>query len=150
MLLTTQDFFKDLDSNTTIIGASADLGELFAKIRMGVDDASRLDTNNIDTFNLSDKSSSENDIGPCEEVNVRRAGQKLISEKLDIHNDIDVVLVGIELKEWEDSSMGCKVDSSEEIVDMQIKGFSALFEYEGATFEIHTNSDVSMVVECTK
>ena len=48
-----------LDSNTTIIGSSADLGELFAKIRIGVNDASRIDTNNtdIDTSSLSDKSS---------------------------------------------------------------------------------------------
>ena len=138
-----------LDSNTTIIGSSADLGELFAKIRIGVDDASRIDTNNINTSSLSYKSSLENDIGPCEEVNVRRAGQKLISEKLNINNDIDVKLVGIESKEWEDSSMGCKVDSSEEAVDMQIKGFLALFEYEGDTFEVHTNLDGTMVVECT-
>ena len=139
-----------MDSNTTIIGSSTDLGELFAKIRIGVNDASRIDTNNIDTSSLSDKSSLENDIGPCSEVNVRRAGQKLISEKLDINNDIDVKLVGIESREWEDSSMVCKVDSSEEIVDMKIKGFSALFEYMGETFQINTNSDVTMVVECLK
>ena len=94
--------------------------------------------------------SLENDIGPCSEVNVRRAGQKLISEKLDINNDIDVKLVGIESREWEDSSMGCKVDSSEEIVDMKIKGFSALFEYMGETFQINTNTDVTMVIECLK
>jgi len=139
-----------LDSNTTIIGSSTDLGELFAKIRIGVNDASRIDTNNIDTSSLSDESSLENDIGPCLEVNVRRAGQKVISEKLDINNDIDIKLVGLESKEWKDSSMGCKVDSSEEVVDMKIKGFSALFEYMGETFQINTNSDATMVVECLK
>ena len=104
----------------------------------------------MDISSVSDESSSEDNIGPCLEVNVRRAGQKLISEKLNINNDIDVKLVGIESKEWKDSSMGCKADSSQEIVDMPIKGFSALFEYQGDTFQIHTNSNVTMVVECLK
>ena len=46
--------------------------------------------------------------------------------------------------------MGCKIDSSEEPVEMQIEGFLALFEYLGNTYEIHTNSDVSVVVECVQ
>ena len=72
----------------------------------------------------------------------------MISEKLDINNDIDVKLVSIDTKQWNDSSMGCKVDSSEEPVVVKINGFVAIFEYEGDTFEIHTNEDATMVVEC--
>ncbi len=133
-----------LASNTTIIGSSTDLGELFAKIRIGVNDASRIDINY--TSSIIDR--SDTGVSSCEEVDVRRAGQKLISEKLDINNDIDVKLVSIDSKQWNDSSMGCKVDSSEEPVVVKINGFVAFFEYDGDTFEIHTNEDATMVVEC--
>ena len=133
-----------LASNTTIIGSSTDLGELFAKIRIGVNDASRIDIN----YTSSIIERSDTGVSSCEEVDVRRAGQKLISEKLDINNDIDVKLVSIESKQWNDSSMGCKVDSSEEPVVVKINGFVAFFEYDGDTFEIHTNEDATMVVEC--
>ncbi len=133
-----------LASNTTIIGSSTDLGELFAKIRIGVNDASRIDIN----YTSSIIESSDTGVSSCEEVDVRRAGQKLISEKLDINNDIDVKLVSIDPKQWNDSSMGCKVDSSEEPVVVKINGFVAFFEYEGDTFEVHTNEDATMVVEC--
>ena len=133
-----------LASNTTIIGSSTDLGELFAKIRIGVNDASRIDIN----YNSSIIERPDTGVSSCEEVDVRRAGQKLISEKLDINNDIDVKLVSIDSKQWNDSSMGCKVDSSEEQVVVKINGFVAFFEYDGDTFEIHTNEDATMVVEC--
>ena len=133
-----------LASNTTIIGSSTDLGELFAKIRIGVNDASRIDINY--TSSIVDR--SDTGVSSCEEVDVRRAGQKLISEKLDINNDIDVKLVSIDSKQWNDSSMGCKVDSSEEPVVVKINGFVAFFEYDGDTFEVHTNEDATMVVEC--
>ena len=133
-----------LASNTTIIGSSTDLGELFAKIRIGVNDASRIDINYVSS-NIELPATG---VSSCEEVDVRRAGQKLISEKLDINNDIDVKLVSIDPKQWNDSSMGCKVDSSEEPVVVKINGFVAIFEYEGDTFEIHTNEDATMVVEC--
>ena len=133
-----------LASNTTIIGSSTDLGELFAKIRIGVNDASRIDIN----YNSSIIERPDTGVSSCEEVDVRRAGQKLISEKLDINNDIDVKLVSIDTKQWNDSSMGCKVDSSEEPVVVKINGFVAFFEYEGDTFEVHTNEDATMVVEC--
>ena len=133
-----------LASNTTIIGSSTDLGELFAKIRIGVNDASRIDIN----YTSSIIERSDTGVSSCEEVDVRRAGQKLISEKLDINNDIDVKLVSIDPKQWNDSSMGCKVDSSEEPVVVKINGFVAFFEYDGDTFEIHTNEDATMVVEC--
>ena len=133
-----------LASNTTIIGSSTDLGELFAKIRIGVNDASRIDIN----YNSSIIERPDTGVSSCEEVDVRRAGQKLISEKLDINNDIDVKLVSIDPKQWNDSSMGCKVDSSEEPVVVKINGFVAFFEYDGDTFEIHTNEDATMVVEC--
>ena len=133
-----------LASNTTIIGSSTDLGELFAKIRIGVNDASRIDINY--TSSIIDR--SDTGVSSCEEVDVRRAGQKLISEKLDINNDIDVKLVSIDTKQWNDSTMGCKVDSSEEPVVVKINGFVAFFEYDGDTFEIHTNEDATMVVEC--
>ena len=133
-----------LASNTTIIGSSTDLGELFAKIRIGVNDASRIDIN----YTSSIIERSDTGVSSCEEVDVRRAGQKLISEKLDINNDIDVKLVSIDTKQWNDSSMGCKVDSSEEPVVVKINGFVAFFEYDGDTFEIHTNEDATMVVEC--
>ena len=137
-----------LASNTTIIGSSVDLGEMFAKIRVGVEDASKIDEGiyKEDSFILS----TDNSIGPCQEVDVRRAGQKLISEKLDINNDIDVILISIESRVWKDSSMGCEVDSSEELAKMQIEGFQALFEYEGNTYEIHSNTDASVVVECVQ
>ena len=133
-----------LASNTTIIGSSTDLGELFAKIRIGVNDASRIDINY--TSSIIDR--SDTGVSSCEEVDVRRAGQKLISEKIDINNDIDVQLVSIDRQQWNDSSMGCKVDSSEEPVVVKINGFVAFFEYDGDTFEIHTNEDATMVVEC--
>ena len=133
-----------LASNTTIIGSSTDLGELFAKIRIGVNDASRIDIN----YNSSIIERPDTGVSSCEEVDVRRAGQKLISEKLDINNDIDVKLVSIDSKQWNDSSMGCKVDSSEEPVVVKINGFVAFFEYDGDTFEVHTNEDATMVVEC--
>ena len=133
-----------LASNTTIIGSSTDLGELFAKIRIGVNDASRIDINYVSS-NIELPATG---VSSCEEVDVRRAGQKLISEKLDINNDIDVKLVSIDSKQWNDSSMGCKVDSSEEPVVVKINGFVAFFEYDGDTFEIHTNEDATMVVEC--
>ena len=133
-----------LASNTTIIGSSTDLGELFAKIRIGVNDASRIDIN----YTSSIIERSDTGVSSCEEVDVRRAGQKLISEKLDINNDIDVKLVSIDPKQWNDSSMGCKVDSSEEPVVVKINGFVAFFEYDGDTFEVHTNEDATMVVEC--
>ena len=133
-----------LASNTTIIGSSTDLGELFAKIRIGVNDASRIDIN----YTSSIIERPDTGVSSCEEVDVRRAGQKLISEKLDINNDIDVKLVSIDPKQWNDSSMGCKVDSSEEPVVVKINGFVAFFEYEGDTFEVHTNEDATMVVEC--
>ena len=133
-----------LASNTTIIGSSTDLGELFAKIRIGVNDASRIDMNYVSS-NIELPATG---VSSCEEVDVRRAGQKLISEKLDINNDIDVKLVSIDSKQWNDSSMGCKVDSSEEPVVVEINGFVAFFEYEGDTFEVHTNEDATMVVEC--
>ena len=133
-----------LASNTTIIGSSTDLGELFAKIRIGVNDASRIDIN----YNSSIIDRPDTGVTSCEEVDVRRAGQKFISEKIDINNDIDVRLVSIEPKQWNDSSMGCKVDSSEEPVVVKINGFVAFFEYDGDTFEIHTNEDATMVVEC--
>ena len=133
-----------LASNTTIIGSSTDLGELFAKIRIGVNDASRIDIN----YTSSIIERSDTGVSSCEEVDVRRAGQKLISEKLDINNDIDVKLVSIDSKQWNDSSMGCKVDSSEEPVVVKINGFVAFFEYDGDTFEVHTNEDATMVVEC--
>ena len=133
-----------LASNTTIIGSSTDLGELFAKIRIGVNDASRIDIN----YTSSIIERPDTGVSSCEEVDVRRAGQKLISEKLDINNDIDVKLVSIDTKQWNDSSMGCKVDSSEEPVVVKINGFVAFFEYDGDTFEIHTNEDATMVVEC--
>ena len=133
-----------LASNTTIIGSSTDLGELFAKIRIGVNDASRIDIN----YTSSIIERPDTGVSSCEEVDVRRAGQKLISEKLDINNDIDVKLVSIDSKQWNDSSMGCKVDSSEEPVVVKINGFVAFFEYDGDTFEIHTNEDATMVVEC--
>ena len=133
-----------LASNTTIIGSSTDLGELFAKIRIGVNDASRIDTD----YTSSIIERPDTGVSSCEEVDVRRAGQKLISEKLDINNDIDVKLVSIDSKQWNDSSMGCKVDSSEEPVVVKINGFVAFFEYEGDTFEVHTNEDATMVVEC--
>ena len=133
-----------LASNTTIIGSSTDLGELFAKIRIGVNDASRIDIN----YTSSIIERSDTGVSSCEEVDVRRAGQKLISEKLDINNDIDVKLVSIDTKQWNDSSMGCKVDSSEEPVVVKINGFVAFFEYDGDTFEVHTNEDATMVVEC--
>ena len=133
-----------LASNTTIIGSSTDLGELFAKIRIGVNDASRIDTD----YTSSIIERPDTGVSSCEEVDVRRAGQKLISEKLDINNDIDVKLVSIDTKQWNDSSMGCKVDSSEEPVVVKINGFVAFFEYDGDTFEIHTNEDATMVVEC--
>ena len=133
-----------LASNTTIIGSSTDLGELFAKIRIGVNDASRIDINYVSS-NIELPATG---VSSCEEVDVRRAGQKLISEKLDINNDIDVKLVSIDTKQWNDSSMGCKVDSSEEPVVVKINGFVAFFEYDGDTFEIHTNEDATMVVEC--
>ena len=133
-----------LASNTTIIGSSTDLGELFAKIRIGVNDASRIDINY--TSSIIDR--SDTGVSSCEEVDVRRAGQKLISEKLDINNDIDVKMVSIDSKQWNDSSMGCKVDSSEEPVVVKINGFVAFFEYDGDTFEVHTNEDATMVVEC--
>ena len=133
-----------LASNTTIIGSSTDLGELFAKIRIGVNDASRIDINYVSS-NIELPATG---VSSCEEVDVRRAGQKLISEKLDINNDIDVKMVSIDSKQWNDSSMGCKVDSSEEPVVVKINGFVAIFEYAGDTFEIHTNEDATMVVEC--
>ena len=133
-----------LASNTTIIGSSTDLGELFAKIRIGVNDASRIDMNYVSS-NIELPATG---VSSCEEVDVRRAGQKLISEKIDINNDIDVQLVSIDRKQWNDSSMGCKVDSSEEPVVVKINGFVAIFEYAGDTFEIHTNEDATMVVEC--
>ena len=133
-----------LASNTTIIGSSTDLGELFAKIRIGVNDASRIDIN----YTSSIIERSDTGVSSCEEVDVRRAGQKLISEKLDINNDIDVKLVSIDSKQWNDSSMGCKVDSSEEPVVVKINGFVAFFEYDGDTFEVHTNEDATMAVEC--
>ena len=133
-----------LASNTTIIGSSTDLGELFAKIRIGVNDASRIDINYVSS-NIELPATG---VSSCEEVDVRRAGQKLISEKLDINNDIDVKLVSIDTKQWNDSSMGCKVDSSEEPVVVKINGFVAFFEYDGDTFEVHTNEDATMVVEC--
>ena len=133
-----------LASNTTIIGSSTDLGELFAKIRIGVNDASRIDINYVSS-NIELPATG---VSSCEEVDVRRAGQKLISEKIDINNDIDVQLVSIDRQQWNDSSMGCKVDSSEEPVVVKINGFVAIFEYEGDTFEIHTNEDATMVVEC--
>ena len=133
-----------LASNTTIIGSSTDLGELFAKIRIGVNDASRIDIN----YTSSIIERPDTGVSSCEEVDVRRAGQKLISEKLDINNDIDVKLVSIDPKQWNDSSMGCKVDSSEEPVVVKINGFVAFFEYDGDTFEVHTNEDATMVVEC--
>ena len=133
-----------LASNTTIIGSSTDLGELFAKIRIGVNDASRIDIN----YTSSIIERSDTGVSSCEEVDVRRAGQKLISEKIDINNDIDVQLVSIDRKQWNDSSMGCKVDSSEEPVVVKINGFVAFFEYNGDTFEVHTNEDATMVVEC--
>ena len=133
-----------LASNTTIIGSSTDLGELFAKIRIGVNDASRIDIN----YNSSIIERPDTGVSSCEEVDVRRAGQKLISEKLDINNDIDVKMVSIDTKQWNDSSMGCKVDSSEEPVVVKINGFVAFFEYDGDTFEIHTNEDATIVVEC--
>ena len=133
-----------LASNTTIIGSSTDLGELFAKIRIGVNDASRIDMNYVSS-NIELPATG---VSSCEEVDVRRAGQKLISEKLDINNDIDVQMVSIGPKQWNDSSMGCKVDSSEEPVVVKINGFVAFFEYDGDTFEIHTNEDATMVVEC--
>ena len=133
-----------LASNTTIIGSSTDLGELFAKIRIGVNDASRIDIN----YTSSIIERSDTGVSSCEEVDVRRAGQKLISEKIDINNDIDVQLVSIDRQQWNDSSMGCKVDSSEEPVVVKINGFVAIFEYAGDTFEIHTNEDATMVVEC--
>ena len=72
----------------------------------------------------------------------------MISEKLDIHNDIDVKLISITLREWKDTAMGCEIDSSEEPVEMQIKGFEAIFEYMGETFEIHLNADTTLIVEC--
>ena len=133
-----------LASNTTIIGSSTDLGELFAKIRIGVNDASRIDINYVSS-NIELPATG---VSSCEEVDVRRAGQKLISEKIDINNDIDVQLVSIDRQQWNDSSMGCKVDSSEEPVVVKINGFVAFFEYDGDTFEIHTNEDATMVVEC--
>ena len=133
-----------LASNTTIIGSSTDLGELFAKIRIGVNDASRIDTD----YTSSIIERPDTGVSSCEEVDVRRAGQKLISEKLDINNDIDVKMVSIDTKQWNDSSMGCKVDSSEEPVVVKINGFVAFFEYDGDTFEVHTNEDATMVVEC--
>ena len=133
-----------LASNTTIIGSSTDLGELFAKIRIGVNDASRIDINYVSS-NIELPATG---VSSCEEVDVRRAGQKLISEKLDINNDIDVKLVSVDPKQWNDSSMGCKVDSSEEPVVVKINGFVAFFEYDGDTFEVHTNEDATMVVEC--
>ena len=133
-----------LASNTTIIGSSTDLGELFAKIRIGVNDASRIDINYVSS-NIELPATG---VSSCEEVDVRRAGQKLISEKIDINNEIDVQLVSIDRKQWNDSSMGCKVDSSEEPVVVKINGFVAFFEYEGDTFEVHTNEDATMVVEC--
>ena len=133
-----------LASNTTIIGSSTDLGELFAKIRIGVNDASRIDIN----YTSSIIERPDTGVSSCEEVDVRRAGQKLISEKLDINNDIDVKMVSIDSKQWNDSSMGCKVDSSEEPVVVKINGFVAFFEYDGDTFEVHTNEDATMVVEC--
>ena len=139
-----QAYKEYLASNTTIIGSSTDLGELFAKIRIGVNDASRIDINYTSSIIVR----SDTGVSSCEEVDVRRAGQKLISEKLDINNDIDVKLVSIDTKQWNDSSMGCKVDSSEEPVVVKINGFVAFFEYEGDTFELHTNEDATLVVEC--
>ncbi len=135
-----------MSSNTTIIGSSTDLGELFGKIRIGVSDASQV--NKVDNDPASVNLRVENSVGPCEEVDVRRAGQKLISEKLNINNDIGVKLISIELREWQDANMGCKIDSSEESVKMQFDGFEAIFEYEGNTYEIHTNIDASLIIEC--
>jgi hypothetical protein len=141
------DAYKEyLSSNTTIIGSSTDLGELFGKIRIGVSDASQV--NKVDNDPASVNLRVENSVGPCEEVDVRRAGQKLISEKLNINNDIGVKLISIELREWQDANMGCKIDSSEESVKMQFDGFEAIFEYEGNTYEIHINIDASLIIEC--
>ena len=131
-----------LVSNTTIIGSSTDLGELFSKIRIGVNDAAQI------TLPDSFESSIETEIGPCKEVDVRRAGQKVIAEKLDINNDIDVKLISITSREWKDTAMGCEIDSSEEPVEMQIKGFEAIYEYMGETFVIHANADTTLIVYC--
>ena len=56
-------------------------------------------------------------------------------------------LTGVEAIDWPNAALGCPVEG---VVYAQVvtPGFSLAFDHDGASYDVHTNADGSLVTSC--
>lgn len=129
-------FKSSLTGNMVAVGSAGDLGQLFGEIREGV----------AASVELPGAEGSENgpsDVGPtCAQV----AAAQLLAGDLVVDQS-EIELVSFEQVDWPDSSLGCPQEGRF-YIEGTVPGYKLLLDYQGTSYEVHTNEFGSRQVTC--
>lgn len=131
-----------LVQNTTVVGSAVDLGQMFADIRRGVDIAASVPEGGISGTTVA----AEGPVPLCDEVEVRRAAQELLSKELGV-DAVALPMMSIEVAEWPDSSLGCPV-AGRDYPELTVVGYTLFLTNQDTTYEVHSSKDGTQVVRC--
>ena len=131
-----------LTNNTTIIGESKDLGDMFEVMRQAIIEASAppLEGDIADGRNITLDSR-------CEQLDVESAARHLLSNTLDISLHA-FVLKSSEKRQWPDSGLGCSVEG-ESYAQVVTPGYLMVFEQDNVSYVVHTDEDGLQMVVCS-
>ena len=131
-----------LVENTTVVGSALDLGQMFAEIRLGVDLAAAVPDGDV----VGTTVEAEGPVPLCDEVEVRRAAQELLSKELGV-DAVAVPMLSIEVAEWTDTSLGCPVEGRN-YAELAVTGYTMFLTNQDTVYEVHSTKDGTQVVRC--
>jgi len=73
--------------------------------------------------------------------------REFLSSRLEL-DGAEPILTRAEVVVWEDPSLGCP-DPDGVYAEVIVPGYSLLFELDGTSYEVHSNSDGTQMIDCT-
>jgi membrane protease subunit HflC len=133
-----------LTQNTTIVGSATDLGRMFEEIRQAVTSAAA--SPEAPAGGRVPGSGLEVLESRCEQIEAEIAARRFLAGQLVV-SESALIMKESEKTEWPDASLGCP-EEDQFYAQVIVPGYNVSFEYEGASYPVHTNSDGSQVVTC--
>ena len=133
-----------LTQNTTVVGSAADLGRMFEEIRQAVTSAAQ--TPEAAAGDAGTGSALVALESRCEQIVAESAARRFLAGQFAVSQSA-LIMTTSEKTEWPDSSLGCP-EEGQLYAQAIVPGYNVSIEYEGSTYQIHTNSDGSQVVTC--
>ena len=131
-----------LVQNTTVVGSALDLGQMFEDIRRGVAIAAKVpEGGDAGTLSVPDEG-----VPLCDEVEIRRAAQELLSKELNV-DEIDLPMTSIKKVQWADTSLGCPKEG-EIYAQVIVPGYEMLFTNQRTAYKVHSDEEGSELVHC--